>query len=459
MCELKLTNVNTIVSSDGNFKELIVDDFFDILNKKHGRDYAVYYEADENKFIVIFKGVEYYLTLDKITMENYFIGKDNKFTSKLRSIVNKTEKMEKRIADEEEQEALMAIEREKKVAEMARRRKIIRDAEEGIIPNDEAKKIYLDYLLEEKRLSNRIKKYFKNLGSDFRSSLRAIQNKFYGATHGNSNITQFIIILIIILFSVLGIISIGKCIWVMGSDVLKFFYNLLTNFTFDFVSSFDMSIFSLLKYSLLPLGIYPIVLGVSVISTIKKRICRLLHYGENKRLRNYKIKELTDSLALGNVSDKAIDFFDATLNPEEKVENSIPIDDYVMGYLGDIVVRLKYINTADSEKLLSEVEELATEYKQRLEKFRTKELNESHSEINLEIDPETERSLKIDILVKASRICDKMLQIRGHDVEKMKLDDDYSTLMSMINEPAENIVGGERSRCRKLTDNINKIND
>ena len=59
-------------------------------------------------------------------------------------------------------------------------------------------------------------------------------------------------------------------------------------------------------------------------------------------------------------------------------------------------------------------------------------------------------------MVKAGHICDKMLQIRGYDVEKMKLDEDFNILINMINEPAKKVVGGERSRCRKPTDNINK---
>ena len=130
MKKLRLTSFNTIVGD--NFDEMFVDEFFEIMNTKLGDNYAIYYEEYNNRFKVLFDGMKYYLILDKITMDNYGFGNYNDFTFKLRQLVDRIQGIEQEYDDEKEN--------------ALRKEQIIKDAKKGLIPNDEARKVYLEHL-------------------------------------------------------------------------------------------------------------------------------------------------------------------------------------------------------------------------------------------------------------------------------------------------------------------------
>lgn len=95
--------------------------------------YAIYYE--NRQFIVIYNGMKYYLDLDEDTIDNYEKGECNAITLELKGLLNQFDLAIKR---EEE--------KEKQRIELERRNKIIADGKKNIFTDDDAKKIYMDYL-------------------------------------------------------------------------------------------------------------------------------------------------------------------------------------------------------------------------------------------------------------------------------------------------------------------------
>lgn len=106
-----------------------------LANGNYYYKYAIYYE--NRQFIVIYNGMKYYLDLDEDTIDNYEKGECNAITLELKGLLKQFDLAIKR---EEE--------KEKQRIELERRNKIIADGKKNIFTDDDAKKIYMDYLTD-----------------------------------------------------------------------------------------------------------------------------------------------------------------------------------------------------------------------------------------------------------------------------------------------------------------------
>lgn len=155
MKELYLTSYNTITGD--NFEEISVDKFFKIMNKNLDVNCNLIYTKYNNKFSVVFNGENYDLVLDKIVMDNYALGNYNKFTLKLKKLIDKIEG--KKTGDYEFIGAF--IEDEERLA-------IIKDAKKGIFSDINSKRVFLEYLKQSKKNSRGLKNIFNTLFNDIK---------------------------------------------------------------------------------------------------------------------------------------------------------------------------------------------------------------------------------------------------------------------------------------------------
>lgn len=128
---LKITSLGTIQSDNGF--EMILEKFLKKLERNIKYTYynVMYNEKDTN-FYILFDGEEYVLELDSETKRNILYGKYNNYVSRLMKLSNNQSELYKKCIE---------IQMDKKKKE-----KIIEDAEKGILSNDEARVIYLEYL-------------------------------------------------------------------------------------------------------------------------------------------------------------------------------------------------------------------------------------------------------------------------------------------------------------------------
>ena len=164
MRELRLTSFNTIVGDD--FEEMPVKKFLKILKKNLGKNCNLMYTKYNNKFSVVFNGLMCDLILDKNVMDNYALGNYNEFTYELKRILDKIEG--KKPSDYEFIGAF--IEDEEAL-------QIIKDAKNGVFSNNNAKKIYLEYLKTSKKNIWGLKNIFTTIFYDFKTNYKLFFKK------------------------------------------------------------------------------------------------------------------------------------------------------------------------------------------------------------------------------------------------------------------------------------------
>lgn len=421
MKKLRLTSFNTIVGD--NFDEMFVDKFFEIMDTRLGDNYAIYYEEYNNRFKVIFDGVKYYLTLDKVTMDNYAFGNYNNFTLRLKRLIDRVQGIEQEKNDEEEF--------------TLRKEQILKDAKKGLVPNDEARKVYLEHLKNSKKFSfSKIKSYFSNLIDDFKSSYNLVDNWIW-----NTNIWPFD-----------GMYEGGY--YFLSCAMVSFFIALFVTISLTIAEvvsgQFTYKWLYWFLLSLLPQTTYlvPVIkfLGLQAMM----RYERLIAFIETKKLSNYKIKQLTEELKIGGIQSNTYDSFDKTL-PEPPKEKNNPLEDNILKNLYDIVERLKYINPTDRKVLLDEVRDISSEYVRRLENIKDQDLED-----DLKLGEDNYFQLNTDILSRIASLEQRMYQIRMNDVDSENINKQYLTLTNKIDACYEEdkVIGGERSpRTRKQSEN------
>ena len=179
--DLNLDNDNRNISTlriselgivfDNNGFEMIIDDFFKKLEKNIKReDYNVLYNEKNNNFDITFDGTNYVLELDSEIMKNYIEGKYNNITLRLKKLSNTELDLKKKKKE-------IKLEEEKKELAIQRRNEIVENAKKGILPNDEAKSLYLEELKKEKRFS------FRNIFSILKKVMK-IMKKFVTMLNG-----------------------------------------------------------------------------------------------------------------------------------------------------------------------------------------------------------------------------------------------------------------------------------
>lgn len=421
MKEMKLTSINTITFG---YEEFILEDFFEILNDNLSDDYSVYYEEDTNRFKIVFDGIDYYLILDKITMDNYKFGNYDNFTRQLNQIIERTKEMEEENNDDEK----IRLERER----------IIEDAKNGLIPNDKARRVYLEYLKDNRKFSfSKIKSYFSNIKCDLLKSYDLLDDWIY-----NTNIWPFNHMWEGLMYFLWGLL-ISSCI---GAAVG---YGLTVLEAVKGINTYEAKYLKWMLLSFLPQTTYLVPMTKFLGFQVKQRFSRLINYGKNKRLTEYKIKQLSKELKRGCIEDKTFNAFDKTL-PEPIKEQVNRFKDPVLDYLGAISNRLQYINPTEREVLRDEVKRIAEMYKGRLEEFRKQGLDES-LQIVLSLDNNSYISIISDIIPEINALEQRMNQIRIYDVEKEQFDDEYSQLMDAIDNcsnAGDIVIGGVQSRTK-----------
>ena len=156
MNTLTISKFGTICGK--NFTEMFIDEFLNkIENNLEDKTYDIRYNESNNEFIVIFNEQRYILKLDNETMNNYATGKYNPLTLRIKKIIDKETSREQEERDIEQ----------KKI----KKETILKNAEIGILPNNESIEIYLEHLKQEQRITpKKIIEYFKNIRRDLKKT-------------------------------------------------------------------------------------------------------------------------------------------------------------------------------------------------------------------------------------------------------------------------------------------------
>ena len=207
--------------------------------------------------------------VDKITMDNYAFGNYNSFTLKLKQLVERVEKNEAEINNEKE----LAL----------RKKQIIKKAKKGIILNDEARKIYLEYLQDSKKFSVfDIKEYFFNLEKDLFDAYLFVDDVIW------DNIWPFCkfskssyLKTCLALGLMLALVELAVLVEIFIFIPIKWLYSLLI--------------------SLLPLSTFLVPITTFLGALVKNRCSRLVNFIKNRKLNNKKIEQLTRELVNGEM--------------------------------------------------------------------------------------------------------------------------------------------------------------
>ena len=331
---LRITELGTVCSSDS---EMLTNKFLKKLEKNYQKDdYNVSFNEKDNNFNIKYDGIECILELDTETMKHYLKGNYNDITSRLKKIINAELDLEKKKQEQEE-------EKQRRTEEEQKREKIIEKAKQGIIPNDEARIIYLNKLEKEKKLFNIFeqshkdnKKHYNNVEKILGDSiLKYISNAgFPGASVG---------------------------------FLVGFFFN---NIYFIATTSVDLDILWQLTLGgfFLPSAIFLYPVATYFYNLVKNTIKHIIKHIKNKRLIKHKIKELKKALKYPEHKSIAENMFDKTL--EEPIKKySYDFQDYILQYISDLLDKIKYLNYSDKIRLNKSIAAIYNEYKEKLNKI------------------------------------------------------------------------------------------
>lgn len=401
---LFLTPFNTIKGDD--FSEIFVSDFFNILNSNLDKNFGAYYIEESNNFKIVLDGEDYYLKLDEVTMNNYLFGRYNDFTRELRSVIEKTEKRDK---------GELAIKNDKKMKE-----EIIEQAEQGIIPNDEARRIYLEHLKNNQKFSfKKIQSYFKNLKDDFKFS--------------KYQLNDWVLQTKIFPFNIIPDIA----FWFWMTFLASLITGSIVITTFEETNN-AIELWECIRISLIP-QIINVVPGIKLIQNqINNRYFRFLEFYNNKKIKSHKIKQLTSELKYGprELVDKTYTEL-ANARYEEKPTSAI------LQELSEVASRIKYLKEEDKKVCGDMAMAILDEYTKR-----AKEINLANSSNGIVLDLDGELSLKSDMICNIKKLEDEIDKRMDVTIKNQGIDTDYEIVARQIEEYCNNknkTIGGEHS--------------
>ena len=329
---LRITDLGTVCSCDKTI-DMLTNKFLKKLEKNYQSDaYNVSYNEKDNNFNIKYDGIEYILELDTETMKHYLKGNYNDITSRLKKIINAELDLEKKKQEQEE-------EKQRRTEEEQKREKIIEKAKQGIIPNDEARIIYLNKLEKEKKLFNIFEQSHKD------------NKKHY------NNVEKILGDSILKYISNVGFLGASA-----GFLVGAFFNNIYIIAT----TSVDLDILWQLTLGgfFLPSTIFFYPITTYLYNLVKNTIKHI----KNKRLIKHKIKELKKALKYPEHKSIAENMFDKTL--EEPIKKySYDFQDYILQYISDLLDKIKYLNYSDKIRLNKSIAVIYKEYKEKLNKI------------------------------------------------------------------------------------------
>ena len=239
--------------------------------------------------------------------------------------------------------------------EEQKKKKIIEDAEQGILPDDEARIIYLDYLKKEKKFS------FKKTINIFKQSHednipdRGIMVRNFNFLGGP-----------IVFGFILGLLSISSTI--ISSKISNIFQKILNSY-FDgsFNTAWHICLKIFLGTALIPSAVsllWPVVTYLLhlIINTIK--------HLKNKKFIKHKIKKLREELKHNKTESIAMDVFDKTLDLDKQVGKINEYKCHIYSKANELMQTLEYVNLNDKKELLTELKSILNDYDTEIEKYK-----------------------------------------------------------------------------------------
>ena len=341
-----------VVYGDNGF-QVTLDRFLDKLEKNIKKNgYSVIYNEKDLNFDIIYGGKVYTLLLDSKTQKELVQSKYNDTTFRLKKLADHEFKVRNTKVLRNDSEAIA---------------KIIEDGDNDILPNHEAKEIYLNELI--RRRKNAFGKIFDSGGD-----------------------------------------------WSFAGGGISFF---LGGIICAFVGT------------VIPVTLIMFLLGVtfstalgSVVATIisahnkGETLSKLFNY---RRVLKHQIEELRESLEYGKSNSIADVVFDRTL--VEPVE-SFPYQfkDTIFQELSDLLDKIKYINNLDDKNRLNDkVRILLEKYKKGILEIDGADAIESFSGKNI---AELTRNIRSEI----DRIEWELIEIRAKEISNDEFQKEYSVL-------------------------------
>ena len=396
---LKISELGIVY--DNNGFEMILDDFFKKLEKNIKReDYNVLYNEKNNNFDITFDGTNYVLELDSEIMKNYIEGKYNNITLRLKKLSNTELDLKKKKKE-------IKLEDDKKELAIQRRNEIVENARKGILPNDEAKSLYLEELKKEKRFS------FRNIFS--------ILKKSHEDNEEIRDNVEWFIYQHTIFESNVGYIFAGGFMSSICSTLIPAFIGLFKsivgnaeNFNFNLFWQIPLGAF------FLPSTIYLYPVATYIGNLVKNTI----NHFKNKRIIKHKIKELKKALKHTETKSISMETFDKTLE-EPIINNTYYFKDIIYKQINDLISRLEYINKNDRNKLLIELRKILNEYD-----TRSKSIEKGNGLID-----DNMFKLQSDIVGKIALVESEMVSVRARDItseekskERLLLEERFDSL-------------------------------
>ena len=431
MNTLTISKFGTICGK--NFTEMFIDEFLNkIENNLEDKTYDIRYNESNNEFIVIFNEQRYILKLDNETMNNYATGKYNPLTLRIKKIIDKETSREQEERDIEQ----------KKI----KKETILKNAEIGILPNNESIEIYLEHLKQEQRITpKKIIEYFKNIRRDLKKTKEETPqapftykwpfNKCCGEVRGeklftNKRVFDISILVLIITGSILisGVIVGATALVIAMVMELNPALKVVEPLIIKLLQIAFISVFSPILLSAVPISSF-------ITRFFKKRINRLKEFISDRKLTKYKIKELTEMLTTGKST--SLKEFDSTISmtPEEDI---ITFQDTIYQNINDLVNRLTYINKYDRLILAKELKDILDEYNKRMELL---EGNIKKATITLGQDDIVK--IKMDIISRIGVVETKLTAIRKKDLESSQRQSEQEIIERKLQQFSEEDITDE----------------
>lgn len=358
---LKISSLGTIYGDNGF--EMIFEDFLNKMEKNIKSDeYSIIFNEGDINFDIIFDGDKYILELDSEEKKNFLEGKYSNNVFRLKRLADKKLQINK--TEEAKQ-------------------KIIDDADKDILPNDEAKLIYLNELKKRRKKSiiNSLIEAFEDAIIDSYNYRITEDEIDFGAVfvHFISRLVQMLM---------------GGVIGLVGSGLI----GLLVNNSY-------------------PVLARSIVLGGTIIGALSPPIKHLFEFYlpslkealDEKKILTYKIKALEDSLKYKQSKSIVTSSFDNSLTEPVK-SYAYQFKDVIFGEISDLLDRVEYIdNVEDKAKLKREIKTILIEYQKGLVQIENADALESFSGQNI-------FNLQRIIRNKLLKVEEKLTSIRAKNI-------------------------------------------
>lgn len=331
MKELIISDLDTIYGD--NFDEMTLYQFLSKLRKNiKSSDYGVSYDEENNRFIVIYEGEKYNLVINDKVMNDFVLGKYNNLTYELKKLSTYQKDIDKELLDNKNKKEHID--------------KIIYDAEKKhILPNNYAKKIYLDYLKNNKNkniFSKDLNKYFANFEDDI-DMANHFNRRFLESKVWPFNGKGFFPVRLIILMILTSLAIIAGLLF--GASYFCYLFLLFHSIIFIF------------EPLIIPVITFFIFLG-------KRRFKRLTKIINKYKLVKHMIKkikaELKNSKLNINENDKVLE------KKENKDSNMYQYTNAIYKEINLLVNKTMQINIKDRKTILDELKAILDEYNLRL---------------------------------------------------------------------------------------------